>query len=526
MRTGFSRHQLKKLATGLDPTRVQTRQQDGKALSYIEGWFVIAEANRIFGYDGWDREMVHFERVFERKAGEGISCGYVARVRIRVRASATTIVREGTGFGQASATRAGDAHERALKAAETDATKRALATFGSRFGLMLYGKEQRPAAASGTLRSQATGSGQSTETKNSSAEASKSATANDAEAVGAAGARDVRSRSAAATTAIATESNGVAQTSEADATGQPRRHYRLIASDGSVIELHSPESFCSSLRQLLDAARDQDEVQRLQHNNADTITALRALSDLTTQRGEHFADILERLIAQRNANLAADSRSAPNMLAGSSIETHDAHTADIGDANAVEVATTSATVPGDPADDAPSGAARLYAPFVPVPDYPLGSLKERVVRRGRAARSKPPVVQIRRGVSQDDGAVRLRTEPAPTRRSQITGGFSIDKSALLLPSERRLRSKAHLQFVASKPCLVCEAQPCHAHHITFAQARGLSQKVSDEFTVPLCIIHHNELHVFGNEASWWRAQGIEPLAKASELWRETAIGSS
>ena len=35
-----------------------------------------------------------------------------------------------------------DAHERALKSAETDATKRALATFGNRFGLALYDKEQ------------------------------------------------------------------------------------------------------------------------------------------------------------------------------------------------------------------------------------------------------------------------------------------------------------------------------------------------------------------------------------------------
>src|SRR3977135_4118965 len=36
----------------------------------------------------------------------------------------------------------GDAYERAIKAAETDATKRALATFGNRFGLGLYDKEQ------------------------------------------------------------------------------------------------------------------------------------------------------------------------------------------------------------------------------------------------------------------------------------------------------------------------------------------------------------------------------------------------
>src|SRR5450755_1177580 len=143
MSAGFSQRQLKKLATSLDPARIQSREQDGKNLSYVEGWFVVHEANRIFGYDGWDREMVHCERLFERKTIDAVSCGYAARVRIRVRAQDAVIVREGTGIGQATASSLGDAHERALKAAETDATKRALVTFGGRFGLMLYDKEQR-----------------------------------------------------------------------------------------------------------------------------------------------------------------------------------------------------------------------------------------------------------------------------------------------------------------------------------------------------------------------------------------------
>ena len=50
-------------------------------------------------------------------------------------------MREGTGWGSAKARSLGEAHERALKAAETDATK--LATFGNRFGLSLYDKEQQ-----------------------------------------------------------------------------------------------------------------------------------------------------------------------------------------------------------------------------------------------------------------------------------------------------------------------------------------------------------------------------------------------
>jgi hypothetical protein len=72
-----------------------------------------------------------------------------------------------------------------------------------------------------------------------------------------------------------------------------------------------------------------------------------------------------------------------------------------------------------------------------------------------------------------------------------------------LPKAVRRRSKAHLAFVASQPCLVCQASPCDAHHLKVAQPRSLGRKVSDEFTVPLCRKHHRELHRHGNEANWW-----------------------
>jgi len=69
----------------------------------------------------------HFEKLFERTRDESTSCAYLARVRIAVRAGAARVVREGTGLGSASSKSTSDAHERAVKAAETDATKRALA---------------------------------------------------------------------------------------------------------------------------------------------------------------------------------------------------------------------------------------------------------------------------------------------------------------------------------------------------------------------------------------------------------------
>jgi hypothetical protein len=62
----------------------------------------------------------------------------------------------------------------------------------------------------------------------------------------------------------------------------------------------------------------------------------------------------------------------------------------------------------------------------------------------------------------------------------------IDNSVLAIPVARRLRDKTHVRFVAKQPCLICGRQPSDAHHLRFAQSRGLSLKVSDEFTVPLC----------------------------------------
>ncbi len=44
----FNKTQTKALAAKLNASHVKTRIKDGITLSYIEGWHVIAEANRIF----------------------------------------------------------------------------------------------------------------------------------------------------------------------------------------------------------------------------------------------------------------------------------------------------------------------------------------------------------------------------------------------------------------------------------------------------------------------------------------------
>jgi len=87
----------------------------------------------------------------------------------------------------------------------------------------------------------------------------------------------------------------------------------------------------------------------------------------------------------------------------------------------------------------------------------------------------------------------------------------------------RERDRDHLRFVAAQGCLVCGRTPSDAHHIKFAEQRAMGRKASDKFTVPICRLHHRELHRRGNERAWWQSQGLDPLAAAAILWARTHV---
>ncbi|WP_411872148.1 RAD52 family DNA repair protein [Vulcanococcus limneticus] len=151
---GFSPNQIAALAAPLDRAHVRQREQGRSSVSYLEGWQVIAEANRIFGFDGWQRQTIAQHCVNERerpigrdqKPGWGVT--YTAQVRITVGGPGQTpVIREGSGAGHGIDCDLGQAHESAIKEAETDAMKRALMTFGNPFGLALYDKRQRQVSA-------------------------------------------------------------------------------------------------------------------------------------------------------------------------------------------------------------------------------------------------------------------------------------------------------------------------------------------------------------------------------------------
>jgi DNA repair and recombination protein RAD52 len=135
----FTPEQNAELDAPLSSNKVKKRKQAGFELSYIEGWQAISEANRIFGFDGWNRETVLLEQCGEpREVNDKARVAYLAKVRVTV----GEVVREGIGYGSGIAKDLGDAFESAIKEAETDAMKRALMTFGNPFGLALYDKEQ------------------------------------------------------------------------------------------------------------------------------------------------------------------------------------------------------------------------------------------------------------------------------------------------------------------------------------------------------------------------------------------------
>jgi hypothetical protein len=119
----------------------------------------------------------------------------------------------------------------------------------------------------------------------------------------------------------------------------------------------------------------------------------------------------------------------------------------------------------------------------------------------------------------DSGAIDMRAATkASTRDLNATTVIKIDKSMLTFGELHRLRDKTHLRFVALQPCLLCGRSPSDPHHLRFAQPRTMGRKTSDEFVVPLCRAHHSQNHQVGDEVSWWKQNGIDPLPVANRLW--------
>jgi hypothetical protein len=380
--TGLRDDQIKALKGKLKAAHVRTREENGAELSYIEGWFTIAEANRIFGFDGWNRETVESVCVWQGRSGGRRVCYYTARVRVSVHAEGRILTREGSGFGGGSGDNPGEAHEVAIKEAETDAMKRALMTFGNRFGLALYDPEKKGVSKPRTK------------------------------------------------------------------TPDPTEHWPVtLPGENSSILCTTPQAFYGELRKALETLTTVEEVQALWQTNEDTLKAIRnAHPHLTDQHGAHYTAVFAKLCKTRVKDILTPPEAPPTAVGG-----------------------------------APPPATRE------MPARPL----------------TPPSL----------------TTPSPPCSNRKPAISRIDKSALAIGAPKRLRDRAHLKYVASQPCLVCGRQPAQAHHLTFAQPRARGLKTSDEWVVPLCALHHRELHDRGDERAYWEGMDIDATGCARELWQ-------
>jgi hypothetical protein len=139
-------------------------------------------------------------------------------------------------------------------------------------------------------------------------------------------------------------------------------------------------------------------------------------------------------------------------------------------------------------------------------DGPLPAQALRVAGRG-----KPDAVADQTG-SEADPSHKGSTRAKKQSRAEIVRA---------LGKTVRLRDKDHRKFVLRQACLVCGRVPSDPHHLTFTQPRALGRRVSDEFIVPVCRVHHRELHRSGDEAAWWQKLNIDPLPVALRLWQQT-----
>src|SRR5262249_34417060 len=93
--------QVRQLRAKLDAKHVKTRKANGADLHYVEGWHVIAEANRIFGFDAWDRRTFASHCVWSGLSGSDHAAAYTARVRVSVGRETLLLCGRDRGRGKA-----------------------------------------------------------------------------------------------------------------------------------------------------------------------------------------------------------------------------------------------------------------------------------------------------------------------------------------------------------------------------------------------------------------------------------------
>ena len=135
--------QYQQLLKPLNPSRVAKRQQANRSISYLEAWDVKAHLIRIFGFGGWSWNVIKADLAFEEQFGLtekndkgmwNVAYKVIGTLSFVDLSSSYTEAAIGIAF---LPTR-GEAHDMAIKTAESDALKRAAINLGTQFGLSLY----------------------------------------------------------------------------------------------------------------------------------------------------------------------------------------------------------------------------------------------------------------------------------------------------------------------------------------------------------------------------------------------------
>lgn len=138
--------QQKVLLSDLNPERISKRSQAGRELSYLESWDVKAHMNRVFGFCNWSSRVQLAELAFEQEVSRNgrtlWNVGYKVILELNIHASDTNVFAHCSyteaAVGFATLSDRGEAHDMAIKTAESDAFKRAAINLGTQFGLSLY----------------------------------------------------------------------------------------------------------------------------------------------------------------------------------------------------------------------------------------------------------------------------------------------------------------------------------------------------------------------------------------------------
>ena len=135
------KNQTDQLLKGINPSRVG---KDGKGFAHLEAWDVRAHLIRIFGFANWSAELVDMEPIFETSIEKDGKTRWTVAYRATMRLTIFTggmedavYTEAAVGDSQNNPSRA-DAHDMAIKTAESQAFKRCAINLGDQFGLSLY----------------------------------------------------------------------------------------------------------------------------------------------------------------------------------------------------------------------------------------------------------------------------------------------------------------------------------------------------------------------------------------------------